>query len=231
MGLPHYLAMTPEEFQSAAYLPEKIAWMSCHFSPGNAGLTHLPTDLPPGSILVLDDFIPPHNPDPAIILEQLSPLLDRVDGILLDFQRPDHPVTSRLAAALSTALPEPPGISEIYAENLDCPIFLSPVPLHLPLEVRLRPFSHRKIWLDTAPEPETLLVTSSGIQYLPCSLESSGPHHRDATLRCSYQISVSNEEVRFSLFRTREDLASFYSQAEDLGVSRIFSLYQDLERM
>lgn len=227
MGLPHYLAMTPEEFTEAETLPEKIAWMSCHFSEDGTGLTHLPAFLPNGSMLILDDAIPPKDPDLSIIVDQLSPLLETADGILLDFQRPDNPAALHLATTLSAALPSPPGVSELYAEQLDCPIFLPPLPLHIPLESYLLPHTGREIWLDFMPDTETIQITPSGVQYHPGIPVSHKPLHRDKLLHCSYQIRTAPNEVQFSLFRSPEDQDSFLAQAAQSGVSRIFSLYQD----
>ena len=47
MAITPFLAMTAAEFRKKEDLPDKIAWMACHFSPYGLGLSNLPQRLPP----------------------------------------------------------------------------------------------------------------------------------------------------------------------------------------
>lgn len=229
MGLPHYLAMTPEEFATSSSLPEHIAWMSCRFSPDGNGLMQVPTTLPTGSILVLDDAISPKGQDPAQIMEQLKPVLKGVCGLLLDFQKPDNPETATLAKALVQLQLCPTGVSEPYAQALDCPVFLPPVPLHRSVEEYLAPYAGREIWLDTVPGMETILITSEGMKYMTAMEEAPGKLHHDSLLHCHYRTTVTEHDICFSLFRTVSDEADFLKTAAELGVTRTFGLYQEYQ--
>ena len=71
MAIAPFLAMTGAEMRNNSFLPEKIAWMACHFSPYGLGLSNLPRSLPPGSLLMVDDITPIGKHDPSIILDQL----------------------------------------------------------------------------------------------------------------------------------------------------------------
>ena len=54
MAIRTYLAMTASEFAKADPLPPHVAWMACHFSPYDSGLTNLPRKLPTNSLLILN---------------------------------------------------------------------------------------------------------------------------------------------------------------------------------
>ena len=64
MAIAPFLAMTGAEMRNNSVLPDKIAWMACHFSPYGTGLSNLPKNLPAGSLLMVDDITPPHGHDP-----------------------------------------------------------------------------------------------------------------------------------------------------------------------
>lgn len=229
MGLPHYLAMTPEEFANSSSLPKHIAWMSCRFSTETTGLTQLPRQLPAGSILVLEDSIPPSGHDPVVILRDAEPYLRDLRGILLDFQKPDNPETAAIAKALATALPCPVGISQFYASGLDCPIFLPPAPLHIPLEEYLAPYTNREIWLEAALCREEILVTETGTEFrsISSAQELSGSFY-DHTLHCNYRTQLSGNAVTFTLFDTRTSLQEKLAHAQSLGVKLTIGLWQEL---
>ena len=91
MAIAPFLAMTAAEMHSCASLPEKVAWMACHFSPYGLGLSNLPKTLPPGSLLMMDDITPPQGHDPDLIAAQLEECVQKFQcsGVLLDFQRTD----------------------------------------------------------------------------------------------------------------------------------------------
>ena len=114
MAIPLYLAMTAAEFSGCNTLPSNPAWMSCRFSPGGNGLSNLPSSLPPGTLLILDDQTPPDGHDTALIRQQLMEIIDanHCAGLLLDFQRPDIPQTTQIVKEL-LSLPCPVCVSHL----------------------------------------------------------------------------------------------------------------------
>ena len=126
MAIRPFLAMTAAEIAGNSALPERIAWMACHFSPFGLGLSNLPKELPPGSLLMVDDITPIHGHDPQIILEQLSFCAENLkcSGIVLDFQRPDCEETSSLVNMLTQILPCPVAVSHFYANEGTSPVYL-----------------------------------------------------------------------------------------------------------
>jgi hypothetical protein len=59
------------EIQNSPHLPERIAWMACHFSAYGKGISNMPTSLPPGAALILNDRMPPFGHDPATVAKEL----------------------------------------------------------------------------------------------------------------------------------------------------------------
>ena len=104
MAIPLFLAMTGAEFAAAGTLPKTAAWMACHFFSGDAGITNIPSSLPPGSLLILNDQIPLSGHNLGRVGEQLQQAADALDsrGVLLDFQRSHVPESKELAAYLDT---------------------------------------------------------------------------------------------------------------------------------
>lgn len=229
MVLPLYLAMTDTEFQNAHSLPERIAWMACHFSPYGTGLTDLPETLPKGSVLILDDCIPPCRHDMQKISEQLEQCLQDTgaEAVLLDFQRAGNDCCARIAGQLAKKLSFPVGVSELYAKELDCPVFLPPIPPDIPWQTYLTPHSGREIWLEVSCRPITIALTEDGAQ-----IRDGGSiwknAQRDAELSCRYATKIEQNAAEFTLWRDREDIAVMQSRLDTLGVTRIFGLYQDL---
>ena len=225
------LAMTPAEIQRADQLPPKIAWMACHFSPCGPGLTNLPTDLPPGSLLVVDDWTPICGHDPDVIGQQLLECFQclQCSGVLLDLQRPENPQTGMLAQFLTEALPCPTVVSEHYAKDLSCPVFLPPVPPSVSLKTYLSPWQSREIWLDLSRNQEVLVLSENGCETLPGD-DGDVPLNGfcDGQLHCHYQIQMTDPLATFTLWRTQEDLEELCREAEELGVAGFVGLYQEL---
>lgn len=233
MAIAPFLAMTAAEFCAAPTPPSKIAWMACHFSPYGLGLSNLPKELPPGSLLMVDDVTPPYRHDPAFIAEQLSMRADvlQCSGILLDFQRGGCSETQSMVKHLISALPYPVVVSECYAQDLDCPVILSPVPPSAPLEEYLLPWKGRKIWIELGLEGEILTLTESGCQVTPFphpDLEVEG--FRDEALYCHYSIQTEETSARFTLWRTQDDLMKLLEETESMGIKGVVGLYQELDR-
>ena len=231
MAIMPFLAMTAAEMYASSSLPEKVAWMACHFSPYGTGLSNLPKAMPPGSLLMVDDITPPHRHDPDFIAEQLSACVEtfRCSGVLLDLQRRNCKETASIAAQLAAALPCPVIISDHYAAELDYPVFLSPVPPSVPLEEHLLPWKGREIWLEIGLDGEILTLTEQGCQATPLpypDIDAEGFY--DKELHCHYTIETNEKSAGFTLRRTKEDMAQLLAEAETLGVVGAVGLYQEL---
>ena len=226
-----YLDMTAAEIEHSTPLPPNVAWMACHFSPYTRGLSNRPKELPPGAMLILNDITPIHGHDPEEVAAQLGARAEALEcgGVLLDFQRPGSEETAALVQHLPAALPCPVAVSEPYAADLDCPVFLPPVPHHVPLQEYLAPWQGREIWLEMALDSEVITLTPEGaaIAPLPPEEQFDGGHWEE-TLHCHYHIQIEEEQARFTLFRSREDLDALLEEAESLGVTTAVGLYQEL---
>lgn len=230
MPIAHYLAMTAAEMAGNSAFPRHAAWMACHFSPSGVGLSNLPNWLPPGCLLILDDSTPIHDHVPERIASELSGCMEKFQcaGLLLDFQRPGEAQTRELIAHLCEALPSPVVVSDVYAEGLDCPVFLSPVAPDETMASRLALWRGREVWLDTTMEGLEIVLTEKGAKsatlphqkYPDCGLE-------DRLLHCHYRISLSENSAVFTLWRTKSDISAQLEEAEALGVTAAVGLYQE----
>lgn len=232
MATATFLAMTAAEIEKCTDFPPAIAWMACHFSPYSTGLSNLPKALPTGSLLILNDRTPIHGHEREVIAAQLTECVENLKcaGLLLDFQHPGCEETAALAAFLADTLSFPVAVSAQYAENLTCPVFLPPLPHHMTLEDYISPWQERQIWLEAALDGEIITLTESGahIAPLPPGEVFSGGH-REEVLHCHYHIVLSDEDARFTLWRTREDLNALLDTAQVLGVTHAVGLYQELQ--
>lgn len=232
MAIAPFLAMTAAEMGNAADFPKKSAWMACHFSPYGLGLSNLPQDLPPHALIVLDDITPIRGHLPEIITQQLLTCTEGSScrGVLLDFQRELCPETAELAKHLVSTLPCPVIVSAGYAKAFPCPVFLPPVPPSMPLQEYLSPWKDREIWLEIGLEGETLTLTERGCEIAPLPYADFGPEgFAEEALHCHYRIETNKTSVRFTLWRTKEDLAALLEEAERLGVTGAVGLYQQLQ--
>lgn len=232
MAIPLFLAMTGAQFQSCEELPSHIAWMACHFSPYGTGLSNLPSALPPGSVLMINDRIPIHGHRKEQIAQQLQQIAEtwQCCGIVLDFQRTGEEETARLARHLVSALSCPVAVSDSYAKELDCPVFLSPCPHHVPLSSYLQPWKERALWLDLASDAETITLTKTHSRIHPLPLgETPEGGHTDRLLHCHYSIESQCDRAQFTLWRTKEDRKALAREAEDLGVKVLLGLYSELK--
>ena len=230
MDIVHYLAMTAAEIGADPPFPPNIAWMACHFSSYSAGLSNCPRQLPPGSLLILDDSTPICGHSPRVVADQLRSLADtfRYGGVLLDFQRPGNGEAAILAAYLAESLPCPVAVSQPYAGSLSCPVFLPPVPVQTPAAEYLSPWQGREIWLETALDAVKITVTEKGASFAPLPrVDREDRDFRDETLHCRYRISLSEDRAEFLLYRVKEDLASLLSDAGKHGVTTAVGLYQE----
>lgn len=182
-------------------------------------------------MVILNDRTPVQGHDPAQIVSQLQELTSRVASacILLDFQRPGSQETEAITKAVVRELSCPVGVTETYAQGLDCPVFLAPPPLDRPLQDYLEPWNRREIWLEAALGALAITVTEKGSQYESSSFaETAEPCFAEDALLCHYHMRVSDKEARFQLYRTADDLTALLRAAEALGVTRAVGLYQEL---
>lgn len=231
MAIDTFLAMTAAEMATAENIPRHMAWMACHFSPYGTGLTNLPASLPPDSLLILNDRTPIHGHDPHQIAQQLEDCITQLQcrGVLLDFQRPNCEETRELVRYLLCALPCPVGVSEAYAQHGNHPVFLPPVPPSTPLEDYLVPWQEQEIWLELALDGEVLTLTEQGCAILPLPYpDANNPGFVDEKLHCHYRAEIKESAVRFSLWRTTEDLKELEADAKKSGVTTAVGLYQEL---
>ncbi len=222
-----FLAQTSGEIKKQ--LPEKLAYMALHFSPYGKGLSNIPGDLPKGSILLLDDSTSPTHHDPQLVVEQLKQLTTQLSpaAVLLDFQRPVTEELKAMAGYITKALPCPVGVTECYAKDLGCSVFLSPLPANKELTDYLKPWLNQGVYLEIAPDCIEITVTETGseirhiypVQDLPLV---------DNRLHCHYQVEVSPNKAVFTICRHKEDLLSLVQEAESLGVLGCVGLYREL---
>lgn len=230
MDIVHYLAMTAAEIGANPPLPPKIAWMACHFSPYSAGLSNCPRQLPPGSLLILNDFSPIHGHSPETAANQLRSWVEdfQCSGVLLDFQRPGNTETAALTEYLVGSLPCPVAVSHLYADSLSCPVFLPPVPVQTPVAEYLAPWQGREIWLETALDAVKITLTEKGASFAPLPrADGEKNDFRGEKLHCRYRISLSEDRAEFLLYRAKEDLASLLRDAGNHGVTTAVGLYQE----
>lgn len=224
MGCQWYLAMTGAEMMGYTGR-EKTAWLACHFSPYSTGLSNLPQSLPPDSLVILDDSTPLSEHDPERIAAQLA-RLEHIGGLLLDLQRPS-PRYPALIDAITHTLLCPVAVTEPYAKEADCGVFLSP-PLNMPLAEAVKPWQDREIWLDVPFGIQTFTVTKDECRICPIAPPEDGQYlHREDALHCRYQIQTAADHIRFTLYRSPNDLNPILQQASSLGIKKAISLYQE----
>lgn len=230
MALPLYLAMTAAEISRSTQFPEHCAYMACHFSPYETGLSNFPQALPSGSLLIVNDLTPVLGHDPELIARQLSQVAEdcEASGILLDFQRPGQPETAKIAQAIISSQPCPVAISEHYAREMDCAVFLSPPPLDLALSSYIKAWHGREIWLEAALDTIAIQVTEKGSRQVLVPYKPDAPLHTDTRLHCNYRICAQPDHVMFTLERDAENLSALLEEAEKLGITRAVGLFQEL---
>jgi len=229
MGMCRYLAMTAAEIAASSPLPEKLAYMACHFSPYGTGLSNCPDALPEDSMLILNDRTPIRCHDARLIARQLQQMMEtlRCESLLLDLQRPDVPETAELCRVLTKELGCPVGVSELYAKDLEGPVFLSAAPPDVPLREHLGQWPGREIWLEAAVETVCITVTEKGseIAALPyCDPPEDAFCQQQ--LHCRYRMETLDDAVRFQLWRTAEQTEALLQQAQELGITRAIGLFQ-----
>lgn len=230
MVLPLYLAMNASEITHYP-LPEHPAWMACHFSPWTNGVSNLPPSLPPDAMLILNDRIPCQGHSADLVAAQLNEAVTgfSCESVLLDFQRPGNPEAEAVVRAILEAVSCPVAVTEHYAKAADCPVFLGPNPLHIPLSEYFSPWQGREIWLEAGLTQEKAMVRQDGTVFTPCfPIEALDGGFFDQKLLCRYHTTISDACIEFTLFDTFESLREKLDAAQALGVTRAVGLYQEL---
>ena len=229
MEIPLYLSMTAAEFAHCGVFPRHTAWIACHFSPYGTGLTNLPAHLPKGSLLILNDRTPVHRHDPIQIRQTLEHTVSNLDccGVLLDMQQRSSPETLKIVRELLT-LSCPVCVSDIYGKDLNCPVFLPPVPLTLTPEEYFAPWKGREIWLDAAVSSSVLTVNEKGCFHTPCCSGGDFPFFEERLL-CHYRTEQCGNSAQFYLHRTKEDLIALLRKSAAYGVTTGVGLWQELK--
>lgn len=233
MDINCYLAMTAAEYFSADTLPNKVAWMACHFASYGTGISNKPYSLPPGSMLILNDRIPPRNHDPIQISEEMNHLINKYgcSSVLLDFQEHNNNELKSIAAYLSENLTVPVGIAEEYAKDLNCCVFLNAPALQKDLSETIKVWSGRKLWLEIAPEAEEYIITEAGSKVTPSECcECDDTWHKDKSLHCSYSYQLTGDHAHLNIQRSFEDLKELMEEAGTIGVEQFVGLYQQLNK-
>ena len=225
-----YLAMTAAEFSACRQINATPAWMACHYASYTLGLSNLPTALPEGAMVIVNDRIPPNGHDAQLIKTQLQALCEEhgVGAVLLDLQRAELPENKALVKAVSTELPCPVGVSSLYAEGVTCPVFLSCPPPHVALASHLASWTGQEVWLELAMEAEQAVVTEQGAHFSAWKTENLALPHGDEKLHCRYCTEVLADRAVFTLRRGQQELTALAREARDSGVTRIIGLYQQL---
>lgn len=234
MGLAPFLAMTAAEIAGKQTLPDKLAWMACHFSPYGPGLSNLPRTLPPGALLMVDDATPIRNHDPQTIREQLCRCAEALGccGILLDFQRSKDAKTASLVKFLSDSPPCPVTVSHIYADDSTCPLCIPPVPLSEPPESWFSRWKGKELWLEVSREGEQITVTEEGAAVVPLSFwDARETDFFAENLICHYRQEILEDAVVFTLYRSEEDQQRLLALAEKQGVRTAIGLYQEFSHL
>ena len=229
MAIAPFLAMTGAEIQNVTDLPRKIAWLGCHFSQSADGLSNFPPWLPEGSLLILDDSSPMDGHNPQLVCRQATQIVTQWEcaGVLLDFQRPNQQEAAQMAAAIVSALPCPVAVSACYGADLDCPIFLPPIPVSTPLDEALAPWKGRECWLELALNGECISVTQTGAAVSDL-MQLPPDGFPEESLHCHYSLDLGENQAKWALWRTKEDIVSLLEEAEKLGVTTAVGLWQEL---
>lgn len=231
MGLPLFLAMNAREIaQVPIRMP--IGWMACHFSPCSEGLTNFPLWIPPGSILIIDDFFPCQGHSALQVATQVKGAVSRLEckSVLLDFQRPPSQESLAIIAAIQDAVTCPVAVSHLYGQYTQGPVFLPPCPLYRPLEDHLSPWNGREIWLEISPCRQQICVTEKGTTFSDiCNIVPSTEGFYDEHLRCHYIIQAEPAQVTFTLFDTDETMTLKLEHAHSLKVTQAIGLWQEFQ--
>lgn len=225
-----FLAKTKQEMTENP--SGKTSYLSCRFSPYGKGLTNLPNTLPPDSLLLLDDSMPPGGHDAQLVINQLKEIVSRfsVNGVLLDFQNERSEASERMVKEILQSLPCPVAATAAYAKRFHCPVFLPPSPVNMPLCTYLKPWGGRDIYLEVAPVCTRATITPEGSHFQSLHKTYAPLPHADHRLHCHYRVDLSPDKAAITMMRTGEDLSALAKEALDIGVSALIGLFQELKQ-
>ena len=231
MVLPLYLAMTGREIIAEKQPIPRCAYMACHFSPYSQGLTNLPTSLPPGSILILNDRMPCDGHSADLVAHQLQDAVAHFgcESLLLDFQRPPTEDALQVVRCILETLSCPVAVTEGFDIGDGCPVLLAPAPLHVSLAEYLAPWQNREVWLEAALCQQEIRISKTGTEiqsFFPTDGFTDGFY--DESLCCRYRCKTEPDCITFTLFDTPETLPLKLELAHSLGVTRGVGLWQEL---
>lgn len=231
MEIPCYLAMTAAEFQNSPNIPSNFAWMACHFSPYGTGLTNLPTQIPDGSILLINDRTPIHGHDGKEVRETVMTVLERnpCRGIALDFQHDPTEEALSICRALED-LPCPVYVPPQYLRHNEQPVFLPPpCPLQT-VEDYLAEYQNRPILLEVALDAGFLRIQTQGQDYFPRGSDAGSPYpHADEALAIHYRIETTPDSACFYFRRTLTNVAQIQHRCQDRFDCLFIGLWQEFK--
>ena len=225
-----FLAQTGGEMERSP--ADNMAYMGCHFSPYGKGLSNLPVTLPKGAMLLLDDSTPPDGHNSEVVITELKEIVQKysVSSVILDFQGEITDESMDIAQHLVNALPCPVAVTEGYAKELGCPVFLSPTPVNMAIRDHIDRWLPQGVYLELAPMATCFTVTENGCTSLAMHYTEGLPL-ADTRLHCHYNVEVFPDRAVFTLCRTKEDLQALIVEAKQLGVLHMLGLYQELSRL
>lgn len=224
-----FLAVTGPEME--IFHPQKLAYMACHFSPYHPGLSNLPASLPPGSILLVDDSMSIEGHDPQAVTQQLEDIVRCFSpyAILLDFQNPPTTAGIEMANTILHSISCLVAVTKPYAASLNCPVFLAPPPVNMPLGKYLEPWKTREIFLEVTSDCLQFTITAEGCKVISFPTDTTpNTSQQDLRLHCHYHVDVFPDRAVFTLRRTREDLLDMAQEALELGVLGTIGFYREL---
>lgn len=229
MLLPLYLAMMDREMRDSPLLPPHTARMGCTFAPEGPGLLDLPETIPQNGMLIVDDRDPVRGHDPDLVAAALAEAVDKlgIRCILLDFERPAAAASKAMAASLAKSLPCPVGMPPDYGAPLDCPLFLPPCPLYMPMAEYLRPWKNREIWIEARMLRQTITITPQGTVYdSPSPADNLTGGYYDDVLCCQCITEITDNQVVFTLYDTPETIQKKWNHPR---MTHAIGLFQDWE--
>ena len=212
-----FLAQTGTEIHAALPTGAKKAWLGCRFSLSGDGLSNFPSTLPNGSMVILTDETAISGHNAQRVTAELQQLVNQFScsRVLLDFQRSMTGEAWNIAQAITRGLSCPVGVSEGFAKDLDCPVFLSPPPVNKSLSLYRAAWPGRELWLEAMPQQVAFHINKDG-----CRIKFDSPDrefiHKDPTLFCRYQIDLQEDLAVFTLARTWDDWFSWAHAEEGL---------------
>ena len=146
---------------------------------------------------------------------------------MLDFQRANLAKNFEVAQAAIRKLPCPVAVSDLYAQELTAPVFLSLPPLDMPLQKYIAPWKGREIWLEVGLQAQLLTVTEAGCSAATTTVDTlPEPVFSAEEFFMRYHWEVTGDKAVFTLQRTKEDLDLLLETAE--GITLAVGLYQQL---